>query len=395
MKNINTDNMRTWAEISLDAIEHNVDAVKARFAPKTKLMCVIKADGYGHGAIALAEFLADKCDYFAVAILEEALALRRAGVTKPILLLGYTSPFHYKAALEAGVSLTIFCAEDAAELSETAKKMGKRAAVHIKIDTGMGRIGFADTEESAEEIANIAALPGIEIEGIFTHFARADETDKTSYQEQFSRFETFLKNEKLAEMEIRSRAICHCCNSAAAIESTAHFDMVRFGIALYGLYPSEEVNKSNLPLQPAMSWKTRVAHLKTVPPGTGISYGHTFTTNRETRVATLPIGYADGYPRALSNQGRVLIHGQFAPIIGRVCMDQCMADVTDIPGVQRGDEVILLGKAGDREIAMEEIGAMSASFNYETACRVGHRVPRVYTYQGEIMDVRYVGMNTE
>ena len=393
MKNIKTDGMRTWAEISLDAVERNVNAVKACFAPGTKLMCVIKADGYGHGAIALAEFLADKCDYFAVAILEEALALRRAGVTKPILLLGYTSPFLYEAALEAGVSLTIFCAEDAAKLSEMAQRMGKRAAVHIKIDTGMGRIGFADTDESAEQIAQIAALPGIQIEGIFTHFARADEADKASYQEQLRCYEAFLEHEQMAD--IRSRAICHCCNSAAAMETTAHFDMVRFGIALYGLYPSEEVNKDNLPLQPAMAWKTRVAHLKTVPPGTGVSYGHTFVASRETRVATLPIGYADGYPRALSNQGRVLIRGRFAPIIGRVCMDQCMVDVTDIPDVQRGDEVILLGSDGGHKITMEEIGAMSASFNYETACRVGHRVPRVYVYQGEITDMRYVGMNAD
>jgi len=388
-----TENMRTWAEISLDAIEHNVNAVKACFTERTKLMCVIKADGYGHGAIALAEFLADKCDYFAVAILEEALALRRAGVTKPILLLGYTSPSQYEAALQAGVSLTIFCAEDAAKLSEIAERMGKRAAAHIKIDTGMSRIGFSDTEESAAQIAEIAALPGIEIEGIFTHFARADEADKASYQEQLSRFEAFLANEQIAE--IRSRAICHCCNSAAAMESTAHFGMVRFGIALYGLYPSDEVNKNNLPLQPAMSWNTRVAHLKTVPPGTGVSYGHTFVTARETRVATLPIGYADGYPRALSNQGQVLIRGQFAPIIGRVCMDQCMADVTDIPEVQQGEEVILLGKSGAHEITMEEIGAMSASFNYETACRVGHRVPRVYVYQGDVVGVRYVGMHAD
>ena len=393
MKNIITDHMRTWAEISLDAIEHNVNAVKARFAPNTRLMCVIKADGYGHGAIALAEFLADKCDHFAVAILEEALALRRAGVTKPILLLGYTSPFHYKEALEAGVSLTIFCEEDAAKLSEIAERMGKRAMLHMKIDTGMGRIGFADTDSSAEQITKIAALPGIEIEGIFTHFACADEAEKASYQEQLRRYEAFLKNERLAE--IHSRAICHCCNSAAAMETTVHFDMVRFGVALYGLYPSEEVNRSNLPLQPAMSWKTCVAHLKTVPPGTGVSYGHTFVTNRETRVATLPIGYADGYPRALSNQGHVLIRGQFAPIIGRVCMDQCMVDVTDIPDVQREDEVILLGKAGEREITMEEIGAKSASFNYETACRVGHRVPRVYVYQGVATCMRYVGMNVD
>ena len=384
MLNPYTGYLRTWAEISLDAIEHNVRAVRARIGPGVKLMCVIKADGYGHGARALARFLADKCDYFAVAILEEALALRRSGVTMPILLLGYTSPSQYEAALRADITLAMHSLEDAQTLSGIANKMGKRAVIHIKVDTGMGRIGFADTEASAGQIAQIARLPGIKIEGIFTHFARADEADKTSVNEQYRRFNAFLNNAPLSTLH--SPLIRHCCNSAASIEETRHFDMVRLGISLYGLYPSEEVHKANVPLLPAMQWKTHVVHLKTVPPGTGLSYGHTFVTARETRVATLPIGYADGYPRALSNRGHVMIHGQFAPILGRICMDQCLADVTEIPAVEREDEVILLGRAGERGITMEEIGAMSASFNYETACRVGKRVPRIYVYRGAVVD---------
>ena len=384
MLNPKTGYLRTWAEISLDAIEHNVNAVKARLAPGTKLMCVIKADGYGHGARAMARFLEDKCDYFAVAILEEALALRRAGINKPIFLLIYTSPSQYEAALEADLALTIYSLEDARKLSIIASKLGKQAVIHIKVDTGMGRIGFADTEESAVQIAEIAKLPGIKIEGIFTHFARAEEADKSSVEEQYRRFEAFLNNSQFTILN--SQLIRHCCNSAASMEGGAHFDMIRYGISLYGLYPSEEVDKARLPLQPAMSWKTHVAYLKTVPPGTGISYGHAFVTARETHVATLPIGYADGYPRALSNRGHVIIRRQYAPIIGRICMDQCMVDVTDIPGVAQEDEVILLGRTGDLSIAMEEIGAMSASFNYEAACRVGHRVPRIYVYRGEVVD---------
>ena len=384
MLNPYTGYLRTWAEISLDAIEHNVNAIKARLAPGTKLMCVIKADGYGHGARALAHFLADKCDYFAVAVLEEALALRRANVTMPILLLGYTSPSQYEAALRADLTLAMHSLGDVKKLSTIAAQMNRQARIHIKVDTGMGRIGFADTEESAGQTAQIVQLPGIETEGVFTHFARADEADKTSVNEQYQRFNAFLNRSQLSNLN--TQLVKHCCNSAASIEEARHFDMIRLGISLYGLYPSEEVNKANVPLMPAMQWKARVAHLKTVPPGTGLSYGHTFVTTRETRVATLPIGYADGYPRALSNRGHVIVHGQFAPIIGRICMDQCLADVTDIPGVGQEDEVVLLGGAGERTITMEEIGAMSESFNYETACRVGKRVPRVYIYQGKVVD---------
>jgi len=378
--------LRTWAEISLDAIESNVNALRARLAPGVKIMCVIKADAYGHGALPLARFLDDKCDYYAVSVLEEALTLRTAGVNKPVLLLNYTSPAQYGALLAADVAQTVYSFEQAEALSKAVQEDAKRllpAGVHIKVDTGMARIGFGDTRASIEEIVRIARLPGLELEGVFTHYARADEADKTSALDQYARFVAFAEELEAAGVRVPLK---HACNSAAAMEFTEHFDMVRFGISLYGLYPSEEVLKENLPLRPAMTWKTHVSHLKAVPAGTGISYGHTFVTQRETRVATLPVGYADGFPRALSNQGRVIIHGQYAPILGRVCMDMCMVDVTEIPGVCMEDEVILLGGVGDCRVTMEEIGAQSASFNYETACRVSKRVPRVYMYKGEAVD---------
>jgi len=390
-----TPYLRTWAEISLDAIESNVDALRARLAPGVKLMCVIKADAYGHGAVPLARFLDGKCDFYAVAVLEEALTLRAAGVTKPMLLLGYTSPSQYGALLAAGVAQTIYSLEQARALSEAAQEHAARQKIHVKVDTGMARIGFGDTQASVEEIARIARLPGLELEGLFTHYARADEADKTSALEQYARFASFAQKLEAAGVRIPLK---HSCNSAAAMGMDCHGDMVRFGIGLYGLYPSEQVRKESLPLRPAMSWKTHVAHLKTVPPGAGVSYGHTFVAQRETVAATLPVGYADGYPRALSNQGRVIIRGKYAPIIGRVCMDMCMVDVTDIPGVRMEDEVVLLGEEGDcigdsrshHRITMEEIGAQSASFNYETACRVSRRVPRVYMYRGEIADFQSV-----
>jgi len=373
---------RTWAEISLDAIEHNVLAARSKMRPDQKLMCVIKADGYGHGALPLARFLDGNCEYYAVAVLEEGLALRAAGVTKPTLVLGYTSPSQYGAVVRAGLSQTIWSFEMAKKLSEAAVKLDKAAAAHVAVDTGMGRIGFADEDASIEQIAGIAKLPGIALEGIFTHFARADEADPSCAQGQYARFDAFLAKLAAAGVGIPIR---HASNSAALLAFGERYDMARFGIAMYGLYPSEEASRE-IPLRPAMSWKTHVVHLKTVPPGTGISYGHTHICACETRVATLPIGYGDGYPRALSNLGRVIIRGQYAPIIGRVCMDQCMADVTDIPGVAMEDEVVLLGEAGGCRVTMEEIGAMSASFNYETACRVGQRVPRVYLYRGEVVD---------
>ncbi len=391
--------MRTWAEISLDAIEANVSAARAKLAPGVKLMCVIKADGYGHGALPLARFLDDKCECYAVSVLEEALTLRAEGIKKPMLLLCYTSPSQYDTLLTADVMQTIYTVQQAQALSCAAERRGLRAKIHLAVDTGMNRIGFADTEASVVEIAGIAALKGVEIEGIFTHFAKADEADQSSAREQYARFGAFLKKLSAAGVHI---PVKHVCNSAAMMDLGDDFpgsqqdeiegagDLVRFGIALYGHYPSEEMDQTSLALRPAMCWKTHVVFVKTVPTGTGISYGHTFITRRETVVATLPVGYADGYPRALSNQGRVIIRGAYAPIIGRVCMDQCMVDVTDIPGVCMEDEVILVGEDGGCSVTMEEIGAMSASFNYETACRVSQRVPRVFFYHGEVVDIQSV-----
>lgn len=375
---------RTWAEISLDAIEHNLTAARAKMRPGAWLMCVIKADAYGHGAVPLARFLEDKCEYYAVAVLEEGLALRAAGVTKPILVLGYTSPSQYGAVARAGLSQTIWSLETARLLSEAALASAQRLKLHGKVDTGMGRVGFADDDASVGQIAEIAKLPGVALEGIYTHFACADEADPSSALGQYARFDAFLAKLEAAGVTIPLK---HASNSAALLAFGERYDMARLGIALYGLSPCGEAG-CGIPLRPAMRWKTHVVHLKTVPPGTGIGYGHTFVAARQTRVATLPVGYADGYPRALSNQGRVILHGQYAPVIGRVCMDQCMVDVTGIPGVAMEDEVILLGASGDCRITMEEIGAMSASFNYETACRVGRRVPRLYMYHGEIVDFR-------
>jgi len=346
-------------------------------------MCVIKADGYGHGALPLARFLDGKCEYYSVATLEEALSLRVDGVTKPVLVLGYTSPRQYEEALSADIMVTIYSYESAALLSNAALKYNSTARVHIKVDTGMNRIGFADTDESAREIAKVAGLPGIEIEGLYTHFARAEEADHSSTEEQYRRFESFLTKLEARGVTI---PIKHACNSAGLAAFDAHYDMARLGISLYGLYPSEAIDRDAFPLQPAMAWKTRVVHLKTVKPETGISYGHIFKTARETHVATLPIGYADGYPRALSNRGRVIVRDRYAPIIGRICMDMCMVDVTDIPDIAIEDEVILIGESANCRVTMEEIGAMSASFNYETACRVGKRVPRVYFYHGKAVE---------
>ncbi|MDR3313829.1 MAG: alanine racemase [Oscillospiraceae bacterium] len=379
---------RTWAEISLDAIAHNVQAARACIPAGVRLMCVIKADGYGHGALALARFLEDKCEYYAVAVLEEALTLRAAGIRKPILLLGYTSPSQYDVVVAAGLSQTIFSAEAAHALSQAACKAGKRVKLHFAVDTGMARIGFPDTPATAAQLAALAKLPGLEAEGIFTHLARADEADKASAQEQFARFAAFCAAAEQAGLHVPVR---HICNSAGIMELAsiaAHdaYDMVRLGISLYGLYPSEEVQKARMPLQPAMQWKTHIVHLKEVPAGTGISYGHTFVATRTTRVATLPVGYADGYPRALSNAGHVIVRGQFAPILGRVCMDQFMVDATEIPGVALEEEVTLVGTQGACTVTLEEIGAASASFNYETACRVGQRVPRIYTLGGAAVD---------
>lgn len=376
-----TNYPRVHADIDLDAIRHNMEEMYRLIDPHTKLMAVIKTDGYGHGAIPIAREL-ETLDYvygYAVAAEEEALALREDGIKKPILILGYTFPEQYETLLHAQITPAIFTMEAAKLLSETAGRLQTTAHIHIKLDTGMGRVGFLVSEESADVIAQIAKLPHIMIEGMFTHFAKADETDKTSANRQLSEF---LRMAEFLEARGVHIPLKHCSNSAGILDlPQANLDIVRAGITLYGLHPSEEVHLERMDMRPVMSLKSRVAHVKTLPAGYGISYGATYVTPDERRIATIPVGYGDGYARSLSNQGDVLIRGSRAPICGRVCMDQFMVDVTDIPGVCVGDTVTLIGTDGEEHITLEELGEKSGRFNYEFACDLGKRIPRVF-YKG-------------
>ncbi|MGB4660600.1 MAG: alanine racemase [Mobilitalea sp.] len=369
---------RVQANVNLNTIRHNLLEVRKKLNSDTKLMVIIKADAYGHGAVPLAQAIGDsgKIDAYGVAIIEEAVELREAGIDKPILILGYTPKEQYDLVVKYEVAQTVFQYEMAKTLSEEAKRQSKTAIIHIKLDTGMSRIGFSDTIESVKEIKRILELPNIIVEGLFSHFARADETDKTSAINQLQRYVKFIK---LLEKENIFIPIKHFANSAGIIEfPDTYFNMVRCGIVTYGLYPSECVKKEEIELIPAMELKTHVIYVKEVEEGVGISYGATFVTKRKTRVATIPVGYADGYSRNLSNNGKVIIHGQYAPIIGRICMDQFMVDVTEIDDVQQGDSVTLLGRDRDAFISAEELAEWSHSFNYELVCTVGKRIPRVY-----------------
>ena len=370
---------RVQANVNLEAIRNNLLEVKKKIGDWTKLMVIIKADAYGHGAVGLAKSIGDGSgvDYYGVAIIEEAVELRRAGINKPILVLGYTPREQYQLVVAYDVAQTIFQYEMAEALSEEAKRQGKTAKIHIKLDTGMSRIGFADTKESVSEIKRIAALPNIEIEGLFSHFARADETDRTPTEEQLKRYIAFYS---LLEQKNIMIPIRHIANSAGIIEfPKAYFNMVRCGIATYGIYPSDMVNKDAMNLIPAMELKTHVVYVKELEEGVGISYGATYITRRKTKVATIPVGYADGYSRNLSNVGKVIIHGQYAPIIGRICMDQFMVDVSDIAEVKQGDIVTLLGRDKEAYISVEELAQWSHSFAYELVCTIGKRIPRVYS----------------
>jgi alanine racemase len=371
---------RVQANVNLEAIRHNLNEVRKKLKPDTKLMAVIKADAYGHGAVALAKAIGNSgsgIDYYGVAIIEEAIELREAGIDKPILILGYTPKEQYDLVVAYDVAQTIFQYEMAEALSLEAKRQNKSAKIHIKVDTGMTRIGYTDTIDSIEEIKRIAALENIEIEGIFSHFARADEEERSCTELQIKRFNAFLE---LLEKEQIHIPIKHIANSAGIIEfSDAYYNMVRSGIVTYGIYPSSEVNQKEIHLIPAMEMKTHVAFVKDVEPGVGVSYGAIYVTDKKTRIATIPVGYADGYSRNLSNTGKVIIHGKYAPIIGRICMDQFMVDVSDIEDVKQGDTVTLLGRDGDAYISAEELAQWSHSFAYELVCTVGKRIPRVYS----------------
>lgn len=373
---------RVYAAIDLDAVCHNISEIKKLVGPDTKIMPVIKADGYGHGAVPVAKALNKiGVDGFAVAIIEEGIALRKQGITKPILILGYTSEYQYASLIQHEIEQTVFSYEMAEAISKFAVTMKKEARIHIKVDTGMNRIGFKPTEESVGQVQRIQKLPNIKIQGIFTHFACADEEDKTSARYQKELFDQFVSKIEEKGIEI---PVKHVSNSAAIMDlRECRMDMVRSGIITYGLYPSEEVDKSAIDLKPALSLISHVIHVKEVGPGEGVSYGSTFVTDRKTRIATIPVGYADGYPRALSSRGRVIIRGQYAPIIGRICMDQFMVDVTDIEGVSVMDRVTLVGTDGDKNITVEEAADLAGSFNYEFVCGIGKRVSRVYFQDGK------------
>lgn len=379
MKRIPDEHHRVCAVVELDAAVKNIENLRKNLAPETKILAVIKANGYGHGAVQIAEKLAS-LDYifgYAVATAEEAFELRQNGVSKPLLILGYTFPDCYGRLVAEDIRPTVFRQDMAEELSAEAIRQGKRLKIHIKVDTGMSRIGIFPDDSGLTFVREVMKLPGLEIEGMFTHFARADEKDKTSAREQFERFSLFAER---LETELSLRIpLKHCANSAAVMEmpETA-LDLVRAGIALYGLWPSKEMDKERITLCPLFSLYSHIVYVKTLPAGTPVSYGGTYVTEEERRIATIPVGYGDGYPRGLSGKGKVLICGRRAPIIGRICMDQFMVDVTDIPGVKEGDPVTLIGEDGAERITMEELGELSGRFNYELACDLGSRIPRVY-----------------
>lgn len=377
---------RVYARIDLDAIASNMDRMKQNLNPNSKIMAVIKADGYGHGAVQIAQML-ENVDYiwgFAVATLDEAVVLKSEGIKKPILVLGCVFPDQYMEMLKNDIRMNVYTEEMAESISQMASREGMTAHMHIKLDTGMTRLGFDRSEESVEAIARIASMQNVCMEGIFTHFAKADEADKNFTKKQIEDF--VWMTEKLKEKNVEFQYE-HCANSAAIIDvPEANFDLVRAGISTYGLYPSEEVKKENVSLKPALALKSHVAFVKEIEVGTPISYGGTYVSEHNMKIATIPVGYADGYPRNLSNVGYVLIRGKKAPIVGRVCMDQFMVDVTDIDGVSFGDNVTLIGKDGNETITVEELSELSGRFNYEFICDLGKRIPRVYVKNGKVAE---------
>lgn len=365
---------RFYAKVELNNIGRNVDVVRENIPDETMIMAIVKANAYGHGAVNVAHYLSGRVDWFGVATLDEAVELRENGVEEPILILGATMPYEFETAIKYGVTIAICDIERAAQLNSIAASLGEIADVHIKLDTGMSRIGFACNDDSIEHIKEINQMPNISVSGIFSHFAKADEADKSNALIQAELFSNFVATLEDNGVQI---PIKHLSNSAGIMEMKSFFNMVRMGIMLYGLYPSDEMNKDYV-LYPAMQLISHISFLKTVSAGTGISYGHTFIADKDMKVATVPVGYADGYPRCLSNNTDVIIKGYRCPVIGRICMDQMLVDVTALDSVSLGDEVVLVGSSGDESISVEELADKANSFNYEFVCGIGPRVPRAY-----------------
>lgn len=372
---------RTEAAIDLDAAEHNFNITRAKLPENVKLLCVIKADAYGHGAVPLAKLFEGRADFYGVACIEEAIELKKAGIKTPVLILGAVPKEFYSDIVKYDIRVPIFNLEDAKALSAEAVKQSKTAPFHFCVDTGMSRIGFQVNKESADACLEITKLPNIEAEGLFSHFATADEKDLSKAIAQRDKFKEFIK---LLEERGINIPIKHINNSAGIMNFDEYFDMCRMGIILYGLYPSHEVDENLLKIKPVMEWRAHITHIKELEPGREISYGGTYKTSETRRIATIPVGYADGYPRCLSNKGKVLINGEFAPITGRVCMDQFMVDITGIDA-KVGDTVVLVGKSGSKELSMEEVSESAYSFNYELPCRVARRVPRTYYRDGKFL----------
>ncbi|MED0680959.1 alanine racemase [Aneurinibacillus thermoaerophilus] len=375
-----------WAEIDLDAIGRNIKTFRKHIPSETKIMAVVKADGYGHGAFQIARrALKEGADWLGVALLDEALELRHQGIEAPILVLSSFPTRGIRLAIEHDITMTVYQLEMLRKISQEAEKQKKRTKIHIKVDTGMGRIGMRSEEELGAFMETVRDCPWVEVEGMFTHFATADEEDGTYTKEQFQMFQRFVDSLEKRGMKV---PLLYTNNSAAAMfypEQSRH--MIRLGISLYGQYPSRYSKTTGIPLAPAFQWKARISHVKQVPAGAKIGYGATYEAKRDAVIATVPAGYADGYNRLLSNKGYVLVKGYRAPIAGRVCMDQFMIDVTHIPNVAAGEEVVLIGRQGNEEISVDEMAEWLTTINYEVTCMVSKRVPRVYYENGRIVAV--------
>lgn len=380
---------RVYAKINLNCIEENFINMAEQVGDKSRLMCVVKTDGYGHGAVPIAKHLqGQKALYgYAVATAEEAVELRRAGIEKPVLILGYTFPDCYEQLAALDIMPAVFREDSLQALSAAACRTGKNIKVHVKVDTGMSRIGVTPDEQGLSFVKKVLHTEGLVLDGIFTHFARADEADKEAALKQLQLFSDFVKTtEEQCGITIPHK---HCANSAGIMElPQSYSELVRAGISLYGLWPSDEMRRDGIALKPALSLYSHIVYIKEIPAGTAVSYGGTFTATERMRIATIPVGYGDGYPRALSGKGYVLIRGQKASILGRVCMDQMMVDVTHIKEARMDDLVTLIGTDGEETISMEALGSLSGRFNYELACDLGKRIPRVYTYNDVQVAVR-------
>ena len=382
---------RTWAEIDLDALAHNYRTLRDRVGPEVKFLGVVKADAYGHGAVQVSRTLqALGADYLAVSSIDEATELRCNGITMPILILGHTPREQVGRLIDLHITQAVSCQAKALEYSEEAVRCGGELTVHIKVDTGMGRIGFEadqDMAQAVEEIASVCAFPNLRCDGIFTHFSSSDEYNEESIDYTRTQYECFMEVcDRLQRRGIHFM-LRHCCNSGGIVNYPEyHLDMVRAGVLLYGLTP-DKACEGKIDLKPAMQLHSVISMLKDVKAGAKLSYGRTFTTDHDMRIATVPIGYADGYHRSLSNRGRMLVNGHFANIVGRICMDQLLLDVTGIPDLSDGMQITIVGEENGKRITMEEIAAMTDTVHYEIMCVIGKRVPRVYRRNGKDIGV--------